>query len=424
MSEGALRVLCLTSWYPPHHFGGYELSCRDVMGRLAERGHHVEVLTSDHRHDDVADDDPAPVARIHRRVKLYFRDGELWSPSARVRLGVERHNQRALADALAECQPDVVSVWHVGAMSLNLLRTLRTRGVPLVFAISDDWTIYAPDLDPWTRATRRLRWLTPVVEALTGVGAGIPELDDAGAACFISEVTRQRSQQKSPWQFATNGLVYSGIDWDLFSLNGAPTPDRVDKPGRIRLLYVGRIDARKGIRTLVKAIALLPDAELVIDGRASDAAQAQLLEWVEEAGVAGRVTMCCSPREDLPRQYQSADICVFPSEWEEPFGLVPLEAMASGTPVVATGVGGSGEFLIDGENYVRFSAGDERSLAKAVLRVMGEPDLRDHLIPRGVQTAKHFDAEHLTTAFEAWHRAAADGFRDGIPPDRPLPDLT
>src|SRR5467141_1336156 len=85
----ALRILCLTSWYPPHHFGGYELSCFDVMTRLAKRGHHVEILCSDERVGGVEDPNSADEARVHRTLKLYFRDGNLWSPPLRQRLAME-----------------------------------------------------------------------------------------------------------------------------------------------------------------------------------------------------------------------------------------------------------------------------------------------------------------------------------------------
>ena len=417
------RVLCVTSWFPPHHFGGYELSCHDVMRRLAERGHHVEVLTSDHRHPDTADTDPAPVQAVHRDLQLYFRDGALWSPSLLGRLRVERHNQRALRAALRSCRPDVVSVWHVGAMSLGLLTTLIREEIPLVCAVSDDWPAYARQLDPWTRAVARLPVPPRLLEAVTRVPAALPDLDASGAFCFSSEVTRERSRRSSPWTFPTSTLVYSGIDGRLFE--SGPSP--VEAAGRItpplRLLYVGRVDPRKGIRTAVQALASLPGATLVVDGRSTPADQADLEAWATEAGVADRVTLQCSDRADLPATYRSADVCLFTSEWEEPFGLVPLEAMACGIPVVASGVGGSGEFLVDGGNCVLFEPGDPASLAAAVQRLVDDPALVGHVTANGRVSAEHFDVDHLTVAFEAWHTAVATGQRDGLPADRKPPAL-
>jgi glycosyltransferase involved in cell wall biosynthesis len=415
------RVLCLTSWFPPHHFGGYELSCHDVMRRLAERGHHVEVLTSDHRHADTSDTDPAPISAVHRDLQLYFRDGALWSPSLVGRLRVERHNQRALRAALRRGRPDVVSVWHVGAMSLGLLATLIGERIPIVYAVSDDWPAYARQLDPWTRAVARLPVPPRLVEAITRVPATLPDLDGSGAFCFISEVTRHRSRRSSPWTFPTSTLVYSGIDGRLFAAGEPEDPDPLTPP--LRLLYVGRVDPRKGIRSAVQALASLPGATLVVDGRSTAEDQATLEGWAAEAGVADRVTIQCSDRTDLPATYRSADVCLFTSEWEEPFGLVPLEAMACGIPVVASGVGGSGEFLVDGGNCVLFEPGDPASLAAAVQRLVDDPELVQHLVANGRISAEHFDVDHLTDVFEAWHSAVAAGQRDGLPADREPPPL-
>jgi len=78
---------------------------------------------------------------------------------------------------------------------------------------------------------------------------------------------------------------------------------------------------------------------------------------------------------------------VFPVVWEEPWGLVPLEAMALGRPVVATGRGGSGEYLRDDENALLFEAGDAEALAAAVTRLADDPDLRTRLRAGGSATA-------------------------------------
>lgn len=413
------RVLCLTSWFPPHHAGGYELSCHDVMAGLAARGHHVEVLTSSHRNDGVDDPADVPVAAVHRDLRLYFRDGQLWAPSWRTRRRVEGDNQRALQAALDACDPDVVAVWHVGAMSVGLLTTIDQRGIPMVLAVSDDWPIYAPRLDPWSRGLQRLPGLARATERVTGLPARLPDLSEC-AACYISEVTRDRCERSSPWTFAHRPIVYSGIDGALFA--DAPATSTATWDGR--LLYVGRVDARKGIRTLVRGLAALPDASLVIDGHASTAERQQLATWTAEAGVSDRVRLQTSPREQLPAVYAAADACIFASEWAEPFGLVPLEAMACGTPVVATGVGGSGEFLWDGGNCVLFEPGAPHALAAAVRRLADHPDLRTHLVAQGAVTADFFDVSRLTDTFEDWYGAAAVGYRDGVPDPRHPPTPT
>ena len=114
---------------------------------------------------------------------------------------------------------------------------------------------------------------------------------------------------------------------------------------------------------------------------------------------------------------------VFPSEWAEPFGLIPLEAMACGRPVVATGTGGSAEFLLDGVNCLLFDPGDPDSLAASVRRLGAEPSLRARLIAEGLLTADGFDTERLALVLEEWHVAAAERFAQGEPPERPPPAL-
>lgn len=392
------------------------MSCHDVMARLTERGHHVEVLTSDHWHAGVDEPSPLSVAAVHRSLRLYFRDGQLWAPSLRERWSVERTNQRALRDAIASCRPDVVAVWHVGAMSLGLLTTVVRTGIPVVYAVSDDWPAYARNLDPWTRVWRRAGPLGGVGELLTRVPTTVPDLDPTGSWCFISEVTRARCRRSSPWSFPRSSVVGSGIDGRLFRL--AEAPPGAAREG-IELLYVGRIDERKGIRTILRALPHLPTARLVIDGHVEDADRDALRAWADEVGVTHRVTVQKSDRDDLPAVYAAADVCVFASEWEEPFGLVPLEAMACGTPVVATGVGGSGEFLVDGENAVLYRAGDPEALAGAVERLAGDAALRERLLANGLVTAERYDVEHLADAFEdEYVNAAAAGGRPRPPAGR------
>ena len=85
--------------------------------------------------------------------------------------------------------------------------------------------------------------------------------------------------------------------------------------------------------------------------------------------------------------YARADATVFPVRWEEPKGLVPLASMGRGRPVVATGRGGSAEYLRDGENCLLFDAWDADALAAAVRRLAGDPALCQRLREGGLETA-------------------------------------
>src|SRR5205807_1934001 len=135
-------------------------------------------------------------------------------------------------------------------------------------------------------------------------------------------------------------VAHSGIHEDF--LDPAPEAD-----WQWRLLYVGRLDPRKGVDTAVAALARLPDgAVLELIGGWDRAEEDRLRALARDAGVGDRVRFAGHlGRPDIIAAYGRADVVVFPVVWEEPWGLVPLEAMARGRPVVATGRGGSAEYL-------------------------------------------------------------------------------
>jgi hypothetical protein len=154
---------------------------------------------------------------------------------------------------------------------------------------------------------------------------------------------------------------------------------------------------------------LPPHATVAFLGRGEPSEKARLEHLALELGINGRVRFETVDAPQIPGEYRSHDCLVFPSEWPEPFGLVPIEAMACGTPVVGTGVGGSGEYLIDGFNCLIVKAGDESALADAVTRLAADNELRHTLRLGGLDTAAKFDIEGTITAYERCHMATVEG---------------
>lgn len=407
-----MRILVLSNFYPPHHFGGYELSCRDVMARLARNGHDITVLASNVRVDGVTDPPGEREAGVRRDLEMYWEDHVLLRPSLLARWRMERANQRALLDAIASVEPEVVSVWNMGAMSLGLLATVAERGIPMVFAVCDDWLVHGPQLDAWQRVFLRRPKLGSTVAMLARVPTSLPDLGSTGAFCFVSDFTRQRAEQERGRPLPISTVVYSGIEQSEFP----PRPE-ARPPWQWRLLYVGRLDERKGLETLVDALREMPEtATLEIIGRGDPDYLRKLRSIVHERSLGDRVTFDVADRSELAAHYWRADVCVFPSEWDEPFGLVPIEAMACGTPVIATGTGGSGGFLVHGVNCLRYRPGDPRELAAAVARLADDEDLRARIAAGGSTTAARLGTDQLAQVFEAWHIAAVGGFGE-LPAD-------
>ncbi|HIK35545.1 MAG TPA: glycosyltransferase family 1 protein [Thermosynechococcus sp. M98_K2018_005] len=144
------------------------------------------------------------------------------------------------------------------------------------------------------------------------------------------------------------------------------------------VLYVGRFDPRKGIETLVAAMAQLPQGLLLLvggsDPQRSDGAERRRIEGlVQEYHLGDRVTFVGQiDHERLAVYYSAANVCVVPSYYE-PFGLVAIEAMACGTPVIASAVGGLQFTVIPEETGLLVPPQDATALAKAIQRILADP---------------------------------------------------
>jgi glycogen(starch) synthase len=395
-----MRILFLTNFFPPPELGGYEQDCATVASAFAARGHHVDVLTS----TEGSGAAPPNGVTLHRDLQLYLSEHNLLRPPLLRRVALERSNQRSLHRALTSARPDVVSVWNMGAMSQGLLSAVADTRTPVVFVVFNDWLVWGVDQDAWMSMWRGRR-TGRAVAAVVGLPTRLPDLDAMGRFCFISDATRTRAREHTSWRFPRSDVIPSGIDDRLFTRSGTASRRRTWDG---QLLYVGRIDREKGIETILRSLERLPDTVLKVVGGGDPRYRSELEDLAEQLGVAGRVRWTGPVRRAaLPTIYAKADALVFPSRWEEPFGLVPLEAMACGTPVVATSTGGSGDYLSHDENALVFARDDATELAEQLERLAGSPELRDRVTAGGIATAARFPIGSLVSSLEAIHLAEA-----------------
>jgi glycogen synthase len=386
-STGRLRILAIGNMYPPHHAGGYELAWQSAMRCARELGHEVRILASDYR-DSAAREEEDP--DVHRTLRWYW-DLERYEfprlgPIDRLRL--ERGNVAELDRHLTDFRPDLVAWWSMGCMSLGLIERVRRVGTPAVFVVHDDWLVYGWQHDQWIRIWQgpRRSKVAPVVEWVCGVPARV-ELK--GRFVFNSRYTLERARQTG-LELADATVVHPGIDERFLD----PVPDH---EWGWRIAYVGRIDRQKGIDTAVRALRHLPDeATLSVWGSGDEHYVAELKRLAGEAGAGERVTFQGFVDPDRLRSaYEGADVVVFPVRWDEPFGLVPLEAMGLGRSVVTTARGGTAEFVRDDDNALVIAPDDEAGLAAAVARLGSDVPLRARLREAGRRTA----AEHTAHRF-------------------------
>jgi glycosyltransferase involved in cell wall biosynthesis len=238
----------------------------------------------------------------------------------------------------------------------------------------------------------------------------------AGAVTGIS--TPSRFAGAARWLFASESVRAAAMrtvrglrDTDLLppGLDEVFLGPAAERDWDWHLVAPGRIDPRKGLATAVAALEHLPGAAtLTIVGGGDEHHRAELEQLAERLSVRPRVVFAqARPRPQLAELYAEADAVLFPVVWAEPFGLVPLEAMGIGRPVVATGRGGSGEYLRDGENCLLHEPEDPRGLATAVARLAESPDLRARLREGGFATAPRYARTRWNERIVAEHEARA-----------------
>ncbi len=173
-------------------------------------------------------------------------------------------------------------------------------------------------------------------------------------------------------------VVPCGVDLDHFSPVG-PVDPRPE--GRGRVVVVSRLVERKGIGNVVEAVATLPEVELVVAGGPprrhlqQDPEARRLAAMARDLGMEDRLVLRGRvERPDLPALLRSADVvaCV---PWYEPFGIVPLEAMACGVPVVASAVGGLVDTVVDGVTGIHVPPRRPDRVAKALAKLLDDPSL-------------------------------------------------
>jgi glycosyltransferase involved in cell wall biosynthesis len=285
---------------------------------------------------------------------------------------VRRDAVATLRRHIGEFGPDVVSWWGMGGLPLALLLEPPRAGIPAVGVVADGWMVYGFDVDPRARRSR------------------IP-LGSLARWLFISRAVEQRSRREGHLLEDT-GLAHPGVDPALF-------PYSPPEPWRWRLGVVGRIGPGKGVEVALEALAALPEAMLTIDGPGDPPAH----------DLGDRVRLARTPPDRVGAAYAAADCVLFPVTWVEPWGLVPLEAMSVGRPVVATGTGGSAEYLRDEENCLLVEPGDAAALAAAVRRLAEDADLRARVVEGGRATAAQYSAAAFDAAVADALEAAAAG---------------
>ncbi len=190
-------------------------------------------------------------------------------------------------------------------------------------------------------------------------------------------------------------IIPNGVDVAHFSREREPFPEYCD--GKVNILFVGRPEKRKGLKYLLRAFVRvkeeMPEARLIVVGAGHFGRYRQSME---RAGVSDIVFAGWASYDDLPRYHRTADIFCAPATGHESQGIVLLEAMAAGKPIVASNIEGYASVVTHGVEGLLVRPMDSESLAEALLQLARDQCLREEMSARAGQRAEQYSWERIS----------------------------
>ena len=181
-------------------------------------------------------------------------------------------------------------------------------------------------------------------------------------------------------------------------------------PEQPLVLYLGRLSGNKGWRYFVQALGMLPETvKGLIIGNVDASVDETLRSLIKKYNCEQRLSWRnWASQAEISQQLQATSVLVFPSLWPETLGLVGLEAMAHGVPIVASDIGGVPEWLRDGQNGFRVPPRNARAIADAVLQIVDNTTAASQMGHNGlVYLRERFLPEHHLSVLKSIYRAAA-----------------
>jgi len=375
-----MKILVVSGIWPPD-VGGPASHAPDVADFLCERGHAVEVVTTAW----------SPPARRAYRVSAVPRS---------IPPGLRHLRGAALVYRRAR-QADVV--YTTGMFGRSFAGSTAAQR-PYVVKLTAD--------PAFERARRR---------GIVGGDVDRFQHVRGGAVLTLLRLARNAELRRAAHVFCPSAYLRDltvswGVPAERVSVLPNPYPPLPDMPPRDELrrrfslngrtlAFAGRLTAQKSLDVALAAIATVDDVSLVVAGEGD---QRDLLERrAAELGLSGRVRFLgAEPRDRVLELFRAADAAVLSSSWEN-FPHSVVEALAVGTPVLATRVGGVEEVVRDGENGLLFPPGDAEALAAGIRRYFDDESLRDRLQAAAAGSVRAYDRQTLFGRLE--HVLAAAG---------------
>jgi len=382
-----MKPVLISALYHPYQVGGAEKVARIVAEGLLERGHEPVVITT--QPDAGIRVDHVNGVKVH-----YIGLKNLYWPHARQpRSGaarvlwhaIDRYNPAmaaAVGRVLDQEKPDVVHTHALMGFSCAVWKQVKSRGLPLVHTLHD-YALMCPKTamfrDGCNCATQ-----CGVCATYTAPSKRLSRQVDHVVG--VSRYTLERHLQAG--YFAPT--VRQHVIYNAIAALPDESPRHPRAPGPLRLGYVGQLIPTKGIRELIEQMsAWSPDeCQLLVAGKGAAAYEQQLRT---KAPPNVRFLGFIDPDE----LYAAIDLLVVPSLWQEPLGMIVLEAYMHGIPAVVSHRGGLPEIVDEGRTGTTYEPSEAGSLREAIGQFVRDPLKLAQMRPAVLRKARHFVLERL-----------------------------
>jgi len=340
-----MNILFVSDLYYPH-IGGVSEHIYNLANQFEEMGHKVSILTANIKGNLKPDEER--VIRVGSSIIIPANQSR-----SRITYGVRLSSLSKIVN-----KNDLIHIHGTLAPTLPLL-TLKVSRKTNIFTFHPTFESSVP------------------FEIFKGYLMKYFRLIHGRIA--VSRTARNSIQHYFPGEYR---IIPNGVDTSRFKPNGKRNP--------FEILFVGRIEPRKGLQFLINALPIIkkeiPEANLTVVGGSYKRMKLNIPPEVKNSI---RFPGFIEPKR-LPEIFNKSYVFVSPALRGESFGIVLIESMASGTPVVASDIPGYRCVIKDGYNGLNVPPGDPEGIAKGVIKVMKDKDLRESLIRGGLISAEHY----------------------------------
>jgi glycosyltransferase involved in cell wall biosynthesis len=434
-----MRILIITSQFPPDSYGGVETVAIGIGKQYIQLGHEVGIITG------------RIVSELDEHATL-IREEVLGFPIWRILVNLETHKQafhRAVYDesiiqpvqkATKEFSPDVMHVLQLGILTTSVFDAILQLDLPLTYTATNyesvcayttlikkngetcdgqsdflkcldcqrHHTLLANSIYFLMQNNSEIAWLKLLKFTKKIIPRKIGILEIAGMQYFrwknLSKMTNSLERILAPSKFVKNILVSNGfcsnkivvIPHGLAEKNNNGERATHNRTEILRFGYIGRLDPVKGIHVLIKAFKSLPSVfktTLAIYGTANPFEEKylenlkQLADGDERISFKGRFE-----RQEIDKVYSGLDVLVVPSLWYEVYGMIVLEAISYGIPVMASNIGGLAEVVLTNQAGWIFPPGDVTSLNELMIACLKDRMIIDKIAEK-IQNPRNVNIE-------------------------------